>query len=150
MTKPPAPPYPRRLARPVGLAAIAGCLLLFGCDRPSEQEIHQRELIAAGRASYRAYCEGCHGHEARGDGPTAVFLTIPPADLTRIAQRHGGTFPQEYVYLRIEGTDAGTSPDSTKMPHWGKIWNVNDTPQEREDAKARTEELLEYIRSSQE
>lgn len=38
--------------------------------------------IGQGAALYPAHCAGCHGAEARGDGPAAQGLPVPPADLT--------------------------------------------------------------------
>jgi mono/diheme cytochrome c family protein len=38
--------------------------------------------IATGAELYPQHCASCHGSEARGDGPDAKGLPIPPADLT--------------------------------------------------------------------
>jgi mono/diheme cytochrome c family protein len=37
---------------------------------------------ASGQAIYAANCATCHGEGGRGDGPAAVGLEPPPADLT--------------------------------------------------------------------
>ncbi len=60
--------------------------------------------IEEGEAAFMAHCAGCHGASARGDGPMAPLLSIPPADLTGIAGRNNGTFPTSYVIRRIDGT----------------------------------------------
>ena len=50
------------------------------------------------------YCATCHGVEAKGNGPMADLLTVPPADLTQLSARNGGEFPLDRVVRRIDGT----------------------------------------------
>ncbi len=40
------------------------------------------EVVAAGRALYKANCLRCHGEKGRGDGPGAARLSTEPADLS--------------------------------------------------------------------
>lgn len=61
------------------------------------------ERQVSGRALYEAYCLGCHGSAGQGDGPAAAGLARPPADLTRIAERNGGSFPMVRVMSVIDG-----------------------------------------------
>jgi len=51
----------------------------------------------AGRTAFLEACAGCHGAEARGDGPTAALLTVDVPDLTRLAARNEG----EYDIARV-------------------------------------------------
>ena len=60
--------------------------------------------IDEGSAAFAAHCAGCHGANAKGDGPMAKLLTVPPADLTGIAARSDGVFPTARVIQRIDGT----------------------------------------------
>ena len=50
-----------------------------------------------GRALYSDHCVACHGATGRGDGSLAADLDTPPPDLTGIAARNGGTFPDQAV-----------------------------------------------------
>ena len=147
----------RRLPR-ITLSLLAGllalpALLLTGCTQGevTEEEAHERELVAGGRASYRAYCAGCHGLDAKGQGPAAAYMTIPPADLTLITQRHGGTYPEEWVHDRIYGTEAPADTASLdKMLHFGQIWlGENPTPERRQNVERTVEELVSYLESIQ-
>jgi mono/diheme cytochrome c family protein len=58
-----------------------------------------------GPALYRAYCAVCHGNDARGNGPMAMSLKVPPPDLSRIAARNSGVFPQARVERVIAGEE---------------------------------------------
>jgi hypothetical protein len=57
-----------------------------------------------------------HGH---GDGPAAPALQTPPADLTRLAQRHGGLFPVAEVTAFLDGRTIIPAHGSREMPVWG-------------------------------
>ena len=59
--------------------------------------------VGLGRADYKENCASCHGASGKGDGPVHSFLVKPPSDLTQIAQRHGGKFPQELMWEVIDG-----------------------------------------------
>ena len=60
------------------------------------------ETGSAGRQYFVRYCSACHGMTGHGDGPVASALRTPPADLTRIAQRHGGHFPVAEIAASID------------------------------------------------
>ncbi len=134
----------------IGIIGMAMASLGSGCGGVSENEVVVREMVAGGKSSYRAYCVGCHGPEGRGDGPAADLLTVPAADLTQIAARHG-EFPEAAIFQRIDGYS--TAPDSTiqMMPSWGNIWRgMNtevDTPQ---DVRNRIDQIVAFLRSIQE
>lgn len=61
------------------------------------------EREVSGRALFETYCVSCHGAAGQGDGPAAAGLAHAPADLTRIAERSGGTFPMVRVLSVIDG-----------------------------------------------
>jgi mono/diheme cytochrome c family protein len=73
---------------------------------------------------YKTYCASCHGEDAHGHGPMAVWLKVPPSDLTRIAARNGGQFPLGRVDRIISGEEALPSGHATRaMPIWGPIFS---------------------------
>jgi mono/diheme cytochrome c family protein len=77
-----------------------------------------------GSALYKAYCAVCHGNAARGDGPMAMSLKVPPSDLSRIAARNGGVFPQARVERVIAGEEQLPGGHGTRaMPVWGPIFS---------------------------
>ncbi len=54
--------------------------------------------------AFANHCAGCHGTEARGDGPMAALLRVAPPDLTQLSAGNDGTFPLARVIERIDGT----------------------------------------------
>ena len=76
--------------------------------------------MSAGQQYFLRYCSACHGETGRGDGPAAAALRTPPADLTRIAQRHGGQFPVAEIAAFIDGRTAVPAHGSREMPIWGE------------------------------
>ncbi len=76
--------------------------------------------IEEGAAAFVSHCAGCHGAEARGDGPMAALLRIAPADLTALAAGNGGEFPLARVIERIDGTTE-VQAHGGPMPVFGVI-----------------------------
>jgi mono/diheme cytochrome c family protein len=74
----------------------------------------------AGRAAYVQNCAGCHGAEARGDGPLAALLTVPVPDLTRLAAENGGEFPLRAVVETIDGRNTRAGHGGA-MPVFGAL-----------------------------
>ena len=79
----------------------------------------------AGAEIFRAFCAACHGVEARGDGPTAKVLTVPPADLTQLAASNGGVFPVFRVVRQIDGRDPMLAHGG-EMPLFGRLFDYPD------------------------
>lgn len=68
--------------------------------------------IASGRALYRESCIACHGERGRGNGPSAVDLDPPPADLALHVPQHTDG---ELFYMISRGM-----PNSA-MPAWRSV-----------------------------
>jgi len=75
---------------------------------------------------YKQYCAVCHGVEAKGDGPYASMLKVPPPNLTTLANRREGKFPYDYVsdILRF-GPDPTILHGSANMPAWVPSFNIS-------------------------
>lgn len=91
---------------------IAG--LESACANPMSEEAR-----AAAAEDFHNLCMPCHGTRGTGDGPLAKSLKVPPADLTRISERVGGSFPADAVYDMIEGLSMPDAHGSRDMPVWG-------------------------------
>jgi len=74
---------------------------------------------AQGARIYSNHCALCHGESGRGDGEYAMFLKIPPADLTQLSAKNGGAFPFNQVYRVIDGRADLRAHGPREMPIWG-------------------------------
>ena len=98
-------------------SASGGCVQDNGGSAlPSTPE----SRVEQGGIWFQRYCSACHGASARGDGPVAVELSTPPADLTRIAARSGGSFDAAAVAEFIDGRARVAAHGSPEMPVWGR------------------------------
>jgi mono/diheme cytochrome c family protein len=103
---------------------------------------------AKGRLTYVRYCVSCHGPEAKGDGPLARDLRVPVPDLTTLAQRSGGKFPQDRVVHVIQAGDTVRGHGTTDMPAWGDAFKkTKGTGEATVDAAIRN--LSQYLRTLQ-
>ena len=96
--------------------AIAAATVASGCAMSS------REAPPLGESCvelYRAHCASCHGIEGRGDGPVAALMNVSVPDLTRIAVRKGGSFPEEEIARIIDGLSPLAAHGTRNMPVWG-------------------------------
>jgi mono/diheme cytochrome c family protein len=94
---------------------------------------------------FTTYCAVCHGKEGKGDGPAAKALAKTPADLTKLAARNNGTFPDLKVRRYIEGLDEVAAHGTRDMPMWGDLFRALN----RDTAQIRIASLAEYLKSMQ-
>jgi mono/diheme cytochrome c family protein len=96
------------------------------------------------------YCASCHGAGGKGDGPVATSLRTPPADLTTIARRAGGTFPATRVESQITGTGTTLilSHGTREMPVWGPVFQALD-PNSDARTRIRITNLVSHVESLQ-
>jgi mono/diheme cytochrome c family protein len=72
-----------------------------------------------GQELYRRHCASCHGVDARGGTALAKLMSIPTPDLTRIAVRREGWFPEVTVREIVDGRYAAHGERT--MPVWGSV-----------------------------
>ena len=139
----------------IGTLAVLQCTFVSAAQQaetkdptPSYRTPDQLIESLEGRDMFRAYCAACHGTDAKGGGPAASSLKTTPPDLTRIAQRRGGSFPAQQVERIITGEE--TSPaahGSREMPIWGPIFGQIQRDQDL--GKVRVRNLAKYLESLQ-
>jgi mono/diheme cytochrome c family protein len=113
---------------------------------PAKDGPKDAHLIASiqGPALYKAYCASCHGSDAKGFGPMAASLKVPPADLTRISARNGNAFPLARVSRIISGEEVLPNGHGTsEMPVWGPIFSRVDADQDL--GRVRIDNLSRYL-----
>jgi mono/diheme cytochrome c family protein len=128
----------------------AGTALALAAPSAAQQAVKRDSIKPindiAGAASFKAYCTVCHGTSGRGDGPAASALKTPPADLTQISKRHGGTYPALTVRMTITGDSAMPAHGTAEMPMWGPVFRSV----EGDSATAlRVKNLVDYLETLQ-
>ncbi len=126
------------------LNAMILAALLLGASPQGQQQ--NPAAAAAGAQSFKTYCGSCHGMGAKGDGPLAEHLKMPPADLTAISQRNDGQFPFDDVQKKIDGREGVRGHGSQDMPVWGDAFKTTDT---EEQAQQRINEITQFLWSIQ-
>jgi len=130
--------------------AMAGC---SGHSTSAQRPLIPDPMLAEVAAElFTAYCASCHGIDARGDGPAASALITPPSDLSRIAARRGGVFPDSSIARYIDGRFDLPAHGSREMPIWGTCL-ADEIPcfaTGDEVARGRIASLVEYLKSLQE
>lgn len=113
------PCHPARAA----LTGIALLALVSGsmADTAAPALPQAPETLAIGAELHAQFCAGCHGTEARGDGPLAALLMTEVPDLTRLAADNDGVFPMLEVIHAIDGR-ARTAAHGGPMPLWGHVF----------------------------
>jgi mono/diheme cytochrome c family protein len=99
----------------------------------------------SGAQLFRIHCATCHGLDAHGGGPLAGSLRRPPPDLTGYTERNNGVFPSERVYRIIDGRDVKSHGDR-EMPVWGDAFRSEPGGLRTEEAKARIDAIVGYLR----
>lgn len=133
---------------PAAAAAFGAALLVLGADaQPASDPV----LSEMGEPYFRSYCAPCHGISATGDGPAASSLTTPPADLTRIAARRGGQFPDGEIAQFVDGRFQVDAHGTRAMPIWGSAFagDVPDAGLSDSIARGKILVIVEYLKSIQ-
>jgi len=109
--------------------------------------------LQLGAEDFRIYCATCHGIDAKGQGPVAEFMVLPPRDLTQLAKRAGGKFPADLIAGVIDGRAEVKAHGSRDMPVWGDYFEAEKpkaSPTVKEaEAQARIGALVAYLGSIQ-
>jgi mono/diheme cytochrome c family protein len=108
-------------------------------------------LADMGSEYYVRYCAACHGANAKGEGPVAGALKVRPPDLTRIAARRGGAFPDAEIARMIDGRFSIAAHGSREMPVWGERFGatIPEAGVSEEIVRGRVLVLVEYLKSIQ-
>lgn len=128
------------------LCALAG----FVASVCPAQQKQQKPAPTSGARLYKENCAVCHGNDGKGGGPppaTSPF-TQPPPDLTTLAKRHEGKFPDAYVEAVLRSGTVGPDHGPAEMPVWGTIFKATNKSEEAQ-VNLRITNLTNYLKSIQ-
>ena len=138
----------RSLLTGVLIALIISILAIAQTANPPQSPspaIHK----TTGHRLYDEHCAFCHGNDAKGGGPFATSLKVWPPDLTTLARKNQGTFPELHVSEVIDGEFEKPSHGSHEMPIWGPVFR-SAAHGKKDSAQVRITALTQYIESIQE
>ena len=130
------------VAMPVALLAAAA---VAEAQAPAK---HDASAAAKGAIVYVRYCVSCHGKGARGDGPLAADLQVAVPDMTTLAARSGGSFPEARVQRIIQSGEALRGHGTPDMPAWGDAFRKTEGTDARTPDEA-IRNLTHYLWSLQ-
>ena len=109
---------PRRI--PLLAAMVAAVVTLAAAQETTikKQPIKPSDPTS-GAAMYKQYCAVCHGTSGKGDGPAVPALKTPPPDLTTLAKRNNGKYPDDRVTSVLKFGTKTPAHGSADMPIWG-------------------------------
>ena len=133
----------RNVARSMLFCKLLVCICVWQLARAEEGPL----VAKSGRELYQQFCASCHGSSGRGDGPVAGTLRVEVPDLTRLANRQGGTFDRARVERVIDGRYVIAAHGRRTMPIWGEEISkahVGDPDAERA-ARVVVGRLADYV-----
>ena len=135
---------PRIRTTLVAASLAVGALLLVGGPARAEDD-------AQGKQLFIKYCGSCHGPDGKGDGYLSGSLKQKPADLTLIAKKNGGKFPEQTVMRFIDGPTDVRAHGNPDMPVWGEVFKeqIASSPTQQAEIRATILSIVNYIGSIQ-
>ena len=137
-------------------AILSATLLLFGKttvaqdgQTTTKQTRPSESPAASGAEMYYTYCAVCHGLDGKGGGPATPALKDQVPDLTTLSQRHGGTYPSQYVesVLRF-GPEGFPAHGNKEMPIWGLLFKSMPKAN-KSTVTLRITNLTQYLKTFQ-
>jgi mono/diheme cytochrome c family protein len=136
------------------LTVVGCCALGAGLATvPSKGVAGQKDSPAysvSGSYTYRTYGASCHGERGKGDGPLAESLRFHPPDLTQLARRNGGDYPEEMVRRIVDGRRPIEGHGGPDMPVWGDAFKNAETGFDNEKVRLKIESVVDYLKTLQE
>jgi mono/diheme cytochrome c family protein len=110
--------------------------------------ILRQRLLERSKEMFDRYCAVCHGADGKGNGPAAPALKTPPANLSQLAAKESGKFPDDRVFGILSGKVELMAHGSSEMPMWGRLLkNLADGDLKMANLRARN--LTDYVKSIQ-
>ena len=106
------------------------------------------ENVPTGAQLYKQLCAACHGNDLKGNGPAPAPFKDEPPDLTTLAQRHGGSFPDAYVSDVLRNGVPVPDHGPPEMPTWGVDLKAGERLSAAQ-VTLRIANLSEFLKSQQ-
>jgi len=137
--------------------ALLVALLLLAAGRTIAQgqaagtikkEPIQPTSLTSGPEMYKAYCAVCHGTDGKGNGPAAPQLKQKPADLSTLAKRNEGKFPDQHVASVLRFGVKSPTHGTSDMPIWGPLFSAVSN-HDKALVEVRIANMIAYLKTLQ-
>jgi mono/diheme cytochrome c family protein len=116
----------------------------------AEAPVHKEtDPIARGKELYVSYCQICHG-QGGAPGPMADELKVQPPDMTKIAARNGGEFPNDKIFEIIKGGKEIAGHNADNMPIWGDTFMSSEGLASKAEVDKEIGHIVAYLETVQE
>lgn len=112
-----------------------------------KEEPIKATTASSGAEMYSQYCAACHGPTGKGNGPAVAALKTAPPDLTLLAKRNNGQFPEMHVMQVLKGGPDWPAHGSAEMPTWGPLFSAVSSSQSI--VQLRVSNVTKYLESMQ-
>jgi mono/diheme cytochrome c family protein len=129
------------------LAVFAFLFLWLNCSETSSTAA--KSPVEEGKEWFVSYCVICHGEKADGMGAMADSLQVHPLDLTRIAQRRGGNFPDEQIAKIIAGKENVPGHSNAEMPDWLETFKKSENISDEKVLMEKINHIVAYLKTLQ-
>jgi mono/diheme cytochrome c family protein len=133
---------------------VASCVLLASVvspylaqEKPAAKHPGAPSNLPSGAELFKQHCATCHGENLKGAGPFPPPYRMPP-DLTTLARRHGGKFPDAYVSNVLRNGVKLPAHGPAEMPVWGTDFEATDKL-DKNQVTSRVKSLTNYLKSLQ-
>ena len=132
-------------------------MLSCGEQAPNTETDSTSEEVAAVKKSpveeggefYKSYCTMCHGEKGDGQGSMVEKLDSPVADLTTIAERRDGEFPDQFIYAVIAGSEQVPGHNSGDMPNWLETFKKSENITDEKILEEKIYNIVAYLKTIQ-
>jgi mono/diheme cytochrome c family protein len=131
----------------VRLVFLGALLAAWSFSLPAQDLPSKNPDTLTGAELYARHCAVCHGNDLQGTGSVPQPYRKPP-DLTKLARRHGGNFPETYVGKVLRNGVTLPAHGPAEMPEWGSEFVAKERIDKAEVEK-RIRRLILYIKSAQ-
>jgi mono/diheme cytochrome c family protein len=139
----------RKFVLMVTTLVVSAVLAMAQGQTPVVKHVPIRPTNASsGQEMFKTYCAVCHGEDAKGSGPAASAMKVPPTDLTSLAQKYGGKYPALHVSSVVRGEAELPAHGNKDMPVWGPLFLKLSQGHDAE-VQQRIANLNQYIESIQ-
>jgi mono/diheme cytochrome c family protein len=131
---------------PLFFAFTVAIMYATACGDGAKSE---KDAVAEGQESFQSYCTLCHGENADGKGNMASLLETPPMNLTTIAQRRGGNFPDAEIAKIIAGVEDVPGHSSGDMPAWYETFKKAEGINSDKEVQEKIDNIVAYLKTIQ-